>query len=286
MVRSRVGGDALPRAGSSDAHDARVVHGSSCFTWNVAVMYPDGYAPYRPANDQPTSRRAFWIRCVTQGLVEPCRSGGSPPSVVNAASRGAPALEPRLTRGSVPADAVPIHLPTSRKPALPTPRGPGRQGRNVCGVDPRHQEAFVKGLGWPQELCAGGAAGLGWPGSAGSTSLQGCGHRRHIHPSGRPPRSPLSGGRGRRCSSGRGCPCPGRRRHRSPPGQPSRRRRLTGASRQPGDAKQAALPGVGDARLGRRCPRCDGEGLSWPTRSPPFHMKRTGWPLPSCVRDC
>jgi chromosome partitioning protein len=42
----------------------------------------------------------------------------------------------------------------------------------VCGVDPRHQEAFVKGLGWPQDLCAGGAAGLGWPGSSGASIAQ------------------------------------------------------------------------------------------------------------------
>ncbi len=59
------------------------------------------------------------------------------------------------------------------RPSLPTLRGPGRRRPTACAVAPRHQEAFVKGLGWPQDLRAGAAAGLGWPGSSGASIAPG-----------------------------------------------------------------------------------------------------------------
>src|SRR3954451_8109266 len=55
---------------------------------------------------------------------------------------------------SRPAGSIPPEKP------LPASRARGCVGPRVAS---RHQEALVKGLGWPQHYRPGGAAGLGWP---------------------------------------------------------------------------------------------------------------------------
>ena len=112
-----------------------------------------GWSPCAPTRNHCTgSRRAFWTQCVTEGLVDLWALRG----IATVRGEGEcfavrSPVELRCARGSVPADVVPIPLPTPLT-ALTTPlRGPAlRECKCVppwdVGVETRPSDRFDSGF--------------------------------------------------------------------------------------------------------------------------------------------
>jgi hypothetical protein len=113
-----------PRAGWSrlaDSHDSdprRSSRADSCFTWNRLGVVFAAVTLCSSQKGRHSSRRAFWIRCVTRGLVEPWHDERPPRCVARGGWSAASPPPEHPHRGPVPANVVPIPLPTSHEPPV------------------------------------------------------------------------------------------------------------------------------------------------------------------------